>query len=70
MAAEVVTLTGRYGGQFESVPADADGYATIEGLIPGATYHMKKTAQESNNEVLKDFTVKAGKAAELTIVVK
>jgi protocatechuate 3,4-dioxygenase beta subunit len=68
LAAEVVTLTGRYGGQLANNPTDADGYVTFEGLIPGATYRLKKTDQEPNNEVLKDFTVEAGKTLELTVV--
>jgi RNA polymerase sigma factor (sigma-70 family) len=70
LAAEVVTLTGRYGGQLANNPTDAQGYVTFEGLIPGATYRLKKTDQEPNNEVLKDFTVEAGKTAELEVVVK
>jgi hypothetical protein len=71
LAAEVVTLTGRYGGgQPEDLQTDAKGYVTFEGLIPGATYRLKKARQEPNNEVIKDFTVEAGKTLELEIVVK
>jgi RNA polymerase sigma factor (sigma-70 family) len=70
LAAEVVSLTGRYGGQIANNPTDANGYVTFEGLIPGATYRLKKTDQEPNNEVLKDFTTDAGKTAEFTITVK
>jgi hypothetical protein len=70
LAAEVVTLTGRYGGQLANNPTDAEGYVTFEGLIPGATYRLKKTDQEPNNEVLKDFTTEAGKTLELTVTVK
>jgi RNA polymerase sigma factor (sigma-70 family) len=70
LAAEVVTLTGRYGGQIANNPTDAQGYVTFEGLIPGATYRLKKTEQEPNNEVLKDFTAEAAKTVELEVVVK
>jgi RNA polymerase sigma factor (sigma-70 family) len=70
LAAEVVTLTGRYGGQIANNPTDANGYVTFEGLIPGATYRLKKTDQEPNNEVLKEFTTEAGKTTEFTITVK
>jgi RNA polymerase sigma factor (sigma-70 family) len=70
LAAEVVSLTGRYGGQIASNPTDAQGYVTFEGLIPGATYRLKQTDQEPNNEVLKEFTTEAGKTAELTVKVK
>src|SRR5262249_3656274 len=54
LAAEVVTLTGRYGGQLSAHPTDAQGYVTFEGLIPGATYRLKKIDQEPNNEVIKE----------------
>jgi len=70
LAAEVVTLTGRYGGQLANNPTDAEGYVTFEGLIPGATYRLKKIDQEPNNEVVKEFTTEAGKTLELEIVVK
>jgi RNA polymerase sigma factor (sigma-70 family) len=70
LAAEVVTLTGRYGGQLDGKPSDANGFATFEGLIPGATYRLKKTDREPNNEVLKDFTAEAGKTTEITVTVK
>jgi RNA polymerase sigma factor (sigma-70 family) len=70
LAAEVITLTGRYGGQIANNPTDAQGYVTLEGLIPGATYRLKKTDQEPNNEVIKDFSVEAGKTLELEITVK
>jgi hypothetical protein len=70
LAAEVVSLTGRYGGQPDDLKTDARGYVTFEGLIPGATYRLKKTHQEPNNDVLKDFSVAAGKTVELEVVVK
>ena len=71
LAAEVVTLTGRYGGgQPGDMAADEKGYVIFEGLIPGATYRLKKTGQEPKNEVLKDFTAEAGKTREFTITVK
>jgi RNA polymerase sigma factor (sigma-70 family) len=70
LAAEVVSLTGRYGGQLANNPTDADGYVTLEGLIPGATYWVKKNDQEPINEILKEFTTEAGKTLELTITVK
>jgi RNA polymerase sigma factor (sigma-70 family) len=70
LAAEVITLTGRYGGQIANNPTDAQGYVTFEGLIPGATYRLKKTDQEPNNDVLKDFTTEASKTLELEVVVK
>jgi hypothetical protein len=69
LAAEVITLTGRYGGQGDDMRTDADGWATFEGLIPGATYRVKKTRVEPRNEVLKDFTVESGKTLETTITV-
>jgi RNA polymerase sigma factor (sigma-70 family) len=70
LAAEVVTLTGRYGGQLANNPTDARGYVTFEGLIPGATYRLKKSDQEPNNEVIKDFTAEGGKTVEMEVVVK
>jgi RNA polymerase sigma factor (sigma-70 family) len=71
LAAEVVTLSGRYGSQDAGDPrTDADGYITFQGLIPGATYRLKKTNVEPRNEVIKDFSVEAGKTSELEMVVK
>jgi hypothetical protein len=70
LASEVVTLTGRYGGQISAHPTDAEGYVTFEGLIPGATYRLKKTDQEPNNEVIKEFTVEAGKTLDLEVVIR
>jgi hypothetical protein len=71
LAAEVVTLTGRYGDrEADDLRADKDGYVTFQGLIPGATYRLKKTNVEPNNEVLKDFSVEAGKTVELEVVIK
>ena len=70
LAAEVVALTGRYSGQAGDLITDAKGYVTFEGLIPGATYRLKKVQQEPINEIIKEFTVEAGKTLELEIVVK
>jgi hypothetical protein len=67
LAAEVVSLTDKYGGDLKT---DKDGYVTFQGLIPGATYRLKKTQAEPNNDVLKDFSVEAGKTAALEVVVK
>jgi RNA polymerase sigma factor (sigma-70 family) len=69
LAAEVITLAGRYGEPKEP-HSDAKGFLTYQGLIPGAVYRVKKTRQEPRNDVLKDFTVEAGKTAEVDIVVK
>jgi RNA polymerase sigma factor (sigma-70 family) len=71
LAADVITLTGRYGGgQAGDLTTDDKGYVTFEGLIPGATYRLKKTNQEPNNDVIREFTVEAGKTLELEVVVK
>ncbi len=71
LAAEVVTLTGRFSsGDSGDLVTDADGCVIFEGLIPGATYRLKKTRAEPNNDVLKDFTVEAGKRLELEVVLK
>src|SRR5262249_60600674 len=70
LAAEVITLIGRYGGgQNGDLTTDARGEVTFEGLIPGATYRLKKTKVEPNNEVIKEFTVEAGKVLELEVAV-
>jgi RNA polymerase sigma factor (sigma-70 family) len=70
LAAEVITLIGRYGGGHSGdLTTDAKGYITFEGLIPGATYRLKKTKVEPNNEVIKEFTVEAGKVLELEVAV-
>jgi hypothetical protein len=66
-AAEVVRLISEYADDSEP-HADADGVLTLEGLVPGATYRLKKA--EFGGDVLKDFTVEAGKAQELTVTVK
>jgi RNA polymerase sigma factor (sigma-70 family) len=73
LAAEVITLVGRYGNHQEGQPkTDAEGRLTLQGLIPGATYRIKKhvIVVEDRGEVLKDFSVEGGKTAELEIVVK
>jgi RNA polymerase sigma factor (sigma-70 family) len=70
-AAEVVSLAGPYGDQPPGQPkADAQGYVTYHGLIPGATYRLRIHGAGLRNGVLKDFTVEAGKTLELEIVVK
>jgi hypothetical protein len=70
LAAEVITLIGRYGGgQNGDLTTDAKGEVTFEGLIPGATYRLKKTKVEPNNEVIKEFTVEAGRVLELEVAV-
>src|SRR5262249_8787331 len=72
LAAEVVTLSGAYGDQPPGQPkSDAQGNVTFTGLIPGATYRIKTYSDNmGRNIVLKDFTVEAGKTAELEIAVK
>ncbi len=71
LAAEVVTLAGRYGDLTPGEPkTDDKGSINFEGLIPGATYRLKKTKQEPINEVIKEFTTEAGKTLELTVTVK
>jgi RNA polymerase sigma factor (sigma-70 family) len=70
-AAEVVSLAGPYGDQPPGQPkADAQGYVTYHGLIPGATYRLRIHGAGLRNGVLKDFKVEAGKTLELEIVVK
>jgi hypothetical protein len=34
-------------------------------LIPGATYRLKKTKVEPNNDVIKEFTTQTGKTLDL-----
>jgi hypothetical protein len=70
LAAEVITLTGRYGGGDGDLTTDEKGYVAFQGLIPGATYRVKKVRVEPRNEVLKDFTAEAGKTVELEVVAK
>jgi RNA polymerase sigma factor (sigma-70 family) len=71
LAAEIITLLGHYGGGRPGERAtDAQGRITLEGLIPGATYRLKKTGQYPRNDVLEDFTVEAGKTLEMDVVVK
>jgi RNA polymerase sigma factor (sigma-70 family) len=66
LAGEKVTLAGSYYvGDIRPFLADAQGEITVNGLIPGATYRLKKTYQAP----LKDFTVKAGKTTDLWVVV-
>jgi hypothetical protein len=72
LAAEVVSLAGPYGDQPPGQPkTDAQGYVTYHGLIPGATYRVKTYGNDmGRNIVLKDFSVKVGKTAEIEIVVR
>jgi hypothetical protein len=71
LAAEVVALTGHNGDPQPGEPqTDAEGRVTLQGLIPGATYRLKKALQEPRNDVLKEFTVEVGKTLELEVVVK
>jgi RNA polymerase sigma factor (sigma-70 family) len=74
LAAEVITLMGRYGNiiQEGQPQTDAEGRLTLQGLIPGATYRIKKhvVLLGDRGEVFKDFSVEAGKTAEVEIVVK
>jgi RNA polymerase sigma factor (sigma-70 family) len=65
--AEVMTIIGQYDDAAEP-HADADGVLTLEGLIPGATYRIKKTMSEG--EVVKEFKAEAGKTLEMTVTVK
>jgi RNA polymerase sigma factor (sigma-70 family) len=67
LAAEVVTLTEPSGGgQPGDLATDDKGYVRLEGLVPGATYRLKKTI----HEVIKEFTAEAGKTLELTVTAK
>jgi RNA polymerase sigma factor (sigma-70 family) len=72
LAAEVVTLAGPYGDQPPGQPkTDAQGYVSYTGLIPGATYRVKTYGNDmGRNVVLRDFSVEAGRTAEMEIVVK
>jgi hypothetical protein len=67
LAAEVVTLISQYLDGNEP-HAGADGLLTLEGLIPGATYRVRKA--EYDTPALTDFTAEAGKMLELTVTVK
>jgi RNA polymerase sigma factor (sigma-70 family) len=67
LAAEVVTLISQY--QDDAEPhAGEDGVLKLDGLIPGATYRVRKA--EYDTPALKDFTAEAGKTVELTVTVK
>jgi RNA polymerase sigma factor (sigma-70 family) len=68
LSAEVVTLISQYENPAEPHTGD-DGVVTLEGLIPGATYRLKR-GFEAEGAVLKDFTAEAGKTVELTVTVK
>jgi RNA polymerase sigma factor (sigma-70 family) len=67
LAPEVVTLINQHLEPTEPC-TDAEGYITLNGLVPGATYRIKNPALDG--EVLRDFTVEAGQTRELEIVVK
>ncbi len=69
LAAEVVTLAGRY-AEPKDLHTDAQGFVTYHGLIPGATYRVKKTRQEPRNDVLKDFKAEAGKTIDVDVQLK
>jgi hypothetical protein len=62
LAAEVVMLIHPYDAEPH---AGADGVLKVEGLIPGATYRV----QRFDGEVIKEFTVGAGKTLDLTVTV-
>jgi RNA polymerase sigma factor (sigma-70 family) len=67
LSAEVITIISQYDDAAEP-HADADGVLKLEGLIPGATYRIKKAM--SDGEVVKEFTVESGKTRELTVTIK
>jgi RNA polymerase sigma factor (sigma-70 family) len=69
LSAEVVTLISQYPDEAEP-HAGADGVLKLAGLIPGATYRIKKAGFEFQGEVLKEFKAEAGKTVELTVTVK
>jgi hypothetical protein len=68
LAAEVVTLIDQHHYRGGDPCTDAEGFITLQGLIPGATYRIKKS--QLAGEVLQDFTVEAGQTRELEITVK
>jgi RNA polymerase sigma factor (sigma-70 family) len=67
LAAEVVTLISQYPDDAEP-HAGEDGVLKLEGLIPGATYRVRKSEYET--PALMDFTAEAGKTLEVTVTVK
>jgi RNA polymerase sigma factor (sigma-70 family) len=67
LAAEVITLINKYGEPAEPC-TNAEGYITLQGLIPGATYRIKKST--TTGEVVREFTVEAGQTRELEAVVE
>jgi RNA polymerase sigma factor (sigma-70 family) len=67
LSAEVVTLISQYSDDAEP-HAGPDGVLTLEGLIPGATYRIKRAQLEG--EVIQEFTAEAGKTVELTVRVQ
>ena len=70
LAAEVITLIGRFQGGSANLKTDDKGYVTFAGLIPGAPYRLKKVMNDPTNEIIKEFSVEAGKTVEFEIVVK
>jgi hypothetical protein len=67
LSAEVVRLSSENNDPAEP-HADESGVLTLEGLIPGATYRIKKGEYEG--PILKEFTAEAGKTLEVTVPVK
>ena len=60
-----------YSSYMGGPPTDAiEGFATFEGLIPGATYRLLTTERDAisiDSKVLKDFQVAQGQTLELPV---
>jgi RNA polymerase sigma factor (sigma-70 family) len=68
LAAEVVGFTDPYGGG--DLKTDAEGWVTFPGLIPGATYRVRRPAGVgSDRTILREFTPVAGKTTTLEVKV-